>query len=828
MFSLRSLLLVQCSILALLLPPSADAAVGKKKNAAKIGVDQILQQVALTDSAGKPFVCAKLADGTWWAGEIKRSKFVIFKREIPLYKAKSASANTDTKVKKWKAAIKRAKKTQRQCVTEGPQDSHGLPVANAAVVAGVGVAPVAITMSGNSGKEGDGYTCKLVTAPSNGSVTEFSEENCNALITPADHRSGNVLLQFAVRRVSDGVQSAPATITVNYDQSGAFSGDYHSLARYKSSLTELEAAKLARWFGLGKDMDAMIEIGTGTDGLDNLIDALTAQNSSSACAAIETQAAALAQAYYQAWGMSLASTPGGSSAWYTTANLYWSQESFQMYMLHMLRYGCEPAREHLALMLMNHFPVNLQFFNWGNSRDAYIPDYLDMLRSRGAHNQGKLVNSLQYTMSLQHGRSGAMLVYLNNRYNYRNGNQFGNEDYARELMELFALGPKDAVTDQENYNEDNVFQLGFAVMGYTEETDPDGRGNPTISCSYHSIYNPHCGANGLPTVMTTPSPKTVPTFDDLRWNNPQNPDPSFLFQQFPFGQYAVFKANTFDVGEDTVTPYLMNQHPGVPRYLAGRFFNWFAGLELTEEILAPLAAQLKGDGYEVMNVLNDVLGSSANFSPEAVADCVADPVQVIVSMLRGLNLPLARVQAPGVTWYYDLYWRVRELFNTGGFAIGRPDNIFGWRTCGKRTGTKVHDGSVFLAAQPLLERQRQFTWYLNDLNAMINAVPGSIGNFKWVDLLPSNPTLQRDPGAIVDSFSLRLALGLTPAEREHLITYLQTLVFTTKVENGVTVPDNTLVVDWAELSDTHFTQIVRLKIPGLLEILQQLAANNLR
>lgn len=766
-------------------------------------------------------------DGKWWAGEIKGSKFRIFKKQIPTYKAKAKTAKTEKKMKAFKAAIRRANKTQRDCAAFGANPEAIKPVANPAAFTGSGIDAVAITMSGDSKLSGIGYTCVLITPPNNATVSNFSEQQCNALVKPTSHRSGDVVLQFAIRRLTDNVQSDPATITVSYSQDGELSGDYHSLARYKSSLTELEAARLARWYGLGKDMELAMQIGQGENGLDALVDHLLSGDDSPECAAVEAQAQVIADTQRHSWGAWFG--PTGQQAVYYTGNLYWSTAGFQNYLLHMMRYGCEPTRERAAHYLLNHFPVNLDLFSWGSSREHYLKDYLDIIRSRGAHDQGKLFNSFEYTVSKQHGEAGSMLVYLNNRFNYRNGNQFGNEDYSRETLELFTLGPRDAVTDAENYNEDNVFQLGFALMGYTEADDPDGRGFEMMNCSYHPVWNPNCGTNGWPTTLSNvPVPKTNNLFDDLRWNNPQNPDPSYLFQQFPFGRYDVFKANTFDAGEDNVTPYLMYSHPGVARYIAGRLFTHLAGLELTEEIVAPLAAMLSAAQFDPIGVLKEILSSSSYFSPEASGDCIADPLEVTVSMLRALDLPIVRVQPPGVTWYYDLYWRVRQITNTGGFFYGRPDSIFGWRSCGKRTGSKVHNGEMFVSAQPLLERQRHFAWYLNDLNGVIDSVPSSVNNMNWQTLLPAEPALQRNPEAIINHLARKLALVLTPEEMEYLVEYMTTLVFTTKIEQGQTVPDLTLVVNWNDLSELQFGRIVKLKIPGVLEILHQLTDNNFR
>ena len=57
-----------------------------------------------------------------------------------------------------------------------------------------------------------------------------------------------------------------------------------------------------------------------------------------------------------------------------------------------------------------------------------------------------------------------MMKYLNG---FQNSADHPNQNYARELMELFSLGIKNLVTGAHNYTQDDVIQVARALTGYT-------------------------------------------------------------------------------------------------------------------------------------------------------------------------------------------------------------------------------------------------------------------------------------------------------------------------------------------------------------------------
>jgi len=64
---------------------------------------------------------------------------------------------------------------------------------------------------------------------------------------------------------------------------------------------------------------------------------------------------------------------------------------------------------------------------------------------------------------LQAARDPAMLIWLDGVTNVKSQ---PNENFAREVQELFTMGIVDAVTGEQNYTEDDVKQIARAFTGW--------------------------------------------------------------------------------------------------------------------------------------------------------------------------------------------------------------------------------------------------------------------------------------------------------------------------------------------------------------------------
>lgn len=190
-----------------------------------------------------------------------------------------------------------------------------------------------------------------------------------------------------------------------------------------------------------------------------------------------------------------------------------------------------------------------------------------MLRSHAFGSFGKLV--------LEISRDPAMLIYLDSATNRK---LHPNENYAREIMELFCLG-------EGRYTEQDIRELARCFTGW-EIRREKFRFN-----SYH-----HDGGAK-----------------------------SFLGHEGKFG------------GEEAVEIVVSNE--AVPEFIAGKLYRFFVADEPapSKEMIAPLAKELRESELRIEPVLKKILGSNLFFSGEAKGRRVRSPVELGIGLLRCLN-----------------------------------------------------------------------------------------------------------------------------------------------------------------------------------------------
>jgi len=126
-------------------------------------------------------------------------------------------------------------------------------------------------------------------------------------------------------------------------------------------------------------------------------------------------------------------------------------------------------RDRLTLFWSNHFVTEYYMYN----HPAYTFRYYNNLQSNVFGNFKNFVSVI--------GLDDAMLMYLNG---YENRNNAPNENYARELYELFTLG------EGNGYTQDDITETARALTGYNNRQD----GGPIY-------FNPNRFDNGEKTIF---------------------------------------------------------------------------------------------------------------------------------------------------------------------------------------------------------------------------------------------------------------------------------------------------------------------------------------
>jgi uncharacterized protein (DUF1800 family) len=231
--------------------------------------------------------------------------------------------------------------------------------------------------------------------------------------------------------------------------------------------------------------------------------------------------------------------------------------------LYRMLYTPHPLREKLTLFWHNHFATsNRKVANAGYMLGQHALMYRHALGS---------FRSLLQEMSLD----PAMMVWLDTIQSKKGK---PNENYARELMELFSLGIG-------NYTEQDIRQAARAFTGYTIEG-----GKAAFQAGQHDT--------GTKTVLS----KTGP-----------------------------FK------GADIVAICLDQEV--CPYFIAGKLFRFFVSETLTPSraLLQPLASQFRKSDFSFGQMVETVLRSNLFFAQAAYRSRIKAPVDFALGIVRALE-----------------------------------------------------------------------------------------------------------------------------------------------------------------------------------------------
>jgi uncharacterized protein (DUF1800 family) len=224
-----------------------------------------------------------------------------------------------------------------------------------------------------------------------------------------------------------------------------------------------------------------------------------------------------------------------------------------------------PLEEKLALFWHGHFATSAR-----KVKSSYINYALNQtFRENAAGNLKKL--------TLLVGQSPAMLRYLDNN---RNTKFKPNENWARELMELFTLGVG-------NYTEEDIKNSARAFTGWTLN-------------DLRFVYNKRAHDFG---------------------------------QKFFFG-----KRGDFD-GWDIVD--MIFSRPETAEFICAKLWTFFAHEHPAPEIVRELARTLRESDYELKPVLLKMFLARDFYGPKALGSQVKSPAQFVIKLAYDLKLDTA-------------------------------------------------------------------------------------------------------------------------------------------------------------------------------------------
>ena len=283
-------------------------------------------------------------------------------------------------------------------------------------------------------------------------------------------------------------------------------------------------------------------------------------------------------------------------------------------------------RENMALFWQNHFATEAAVVN-----DArYVYWMHDRFRNNFLGNFKELVKLVNI--------DAMTLVYLSGIYNVK---EAPNENYARELFELFTIGkgPIDGQDSYTYYTESDIIEASKILTGWRVKQNFSGSERQYFTEERHDT--------------------STKTFSS-----------KFLNKSI---------ANNGDKEHEDLID-LIFESDRVSEYICEKIYRWFVYYAIDDEvrnkIILPLAKIFRDNNYEIKPVLETLLKSSHFYETHTLGARIKGPIDFSLGVIR--QLPF--------TEYQDFNYRNKYLFWRGkhsnvsdqGQSITDSPNVAGW------------------------------------------------------------------------------------------------------------------------------------------------------
>ena len=262
----------------------------------------------------------------------------------------------------------------------------------------------------------------------------------------------------------------------------------------------------------------------------------------------------------------------------------------------------EKLRGRLTFFWMNHFVT--RFNDYYHSPYAF--QYYNLIQTKSVGNFKEFTRSM--------GLNPAMLMFLDGFYNTKNT---PNENYARELYELFSLG------EANGYTQSDITDTARALTGYNKWDSPNGK----------MSFNPDKFDNGVKTI---------------------------------FGQ-------TGNWGYDDVINILFEQRgPKIAKFICTKLYKFFVSPAVDsiveQDVIQPLAQTMIDNNFELAPVLKRLFKSQHFFDDTAIGTIIKSPFDVFLHFIKETNFYTDDQILHSLIYSCEVVGQ--EIYN--------PDDVAGW------------------------------------------------------------------------------------------------------------------------------------------------------
>lgn len=310
-----------------------------------------------------------------------------------------------------------------------------------------------------------------------------------------------------------------------------------------------------------------------------------------------------------------------------TMNLNYPQRSLRAWNFSLQLSEEVNLREKMVLFWHNHFVTG----QTGIPKMSY--QYMKLLRDNAFGNFRTLVEEITV--------NPLMLEYLNGNENNKNA---PNENYARELLELFTIGKGEQAGpgDYTNYTEEDIKEIARALTGWV------------IDFSKYAL------AGDLPPAIFRPN----------------RHDTGSKTLSHRFGNAVIDNLNEQEYKK--VIDIILAQDE-VSRFMARNIYRWFVYYNIDAEIEAtviePLAEIFRNENYEIVPVVAALLSSEHFYHENAIGAMIKSPVDFTASTIKPFNVPIDF----NLTVNYAVWLSLHGLNQVMQQEVFNPPDVAGWK-----------------------------------------------------------------------------------------------------------------------------------------------------
>ena len=450
-----------------------------------------------------------------------------------------------------------------------------------------------------------------------------------------------------------------------------------SMAPYTGPFTSVEAGHLLRRAMFGPTFQQITNaVSQGLDATVSLLLSTPTFDEPLTYSANESVAT-----FGQSWTTSV--FPANLTAQQLTQNA--RIESLAAWLMERINKQTFSIHEKVCLMWQNHFAN----FAVNDARAAF--DYFRLIQTHALGNFRQFAKDITINPN--------MLVFLNG---FQNNKYSPNENFSRELLELFTIGkgPQLGEGDYTNYTEDDIragakVLTGWIIQDFLSTT------NPTTS----AVFSPDLHDTTTKQLTSKFQNQSIPNADANEYSN-----------------YIV----------------IIFQQPATAKFICQKIYRWFVNYDLTPvvdtTIIDEMASTLIANNYDVLPVLDQLLRSEHFFDISLRGTIIKNPLEEVFSVLNATESVPTYDLNTNYQMYLNCYWLSSAL----GMNYVYPPSVAGWTSF-----YQVPSFSKLWANSSYIKLRFDFSSYVTIWGGIdVGGNKYGVNHLTFLDnlLLPSDPT----------------------------------------------------------------------------------------